>query len=135
MVFVIDGVDECASSGDPKGDFVSVLTEGLVDLPPFVRFILMDRPDEGRIAQLSPMNDLIWLYDLEATSKPYIVSDLGKYFKYRLDRTAQGYWGHDAELDWPGQARRDALVKKSAGLFVWGCNNLRVYAEKNNWLP
>jgi hypothetical protein len=108
VVIVLDALDECAD----YDKILDVLREELSSLPPFFKILITSRP-------LSPIQETFahmahWPVDLSADAGT--AHDIRRVLTQRLSEVAKKY---SLENDWPGKERRDALLRKAGGLFIY----------------
>lgn len=120
VVILLDALDECGSEKERK-DLLDVIRRGLPDLPHFVKFVITSRPDADMRTLFTSMGGLVYPYDLNHQTA-LVDADILTFISMRMQDIALS---HELTADWPGPKRRQALVRRAAGLFVWAstaCN-------------
>jgi hypothetical protein len=129
MIIVIDALDECMDEQNPKHDLLSIITKWFAYLPSFVRLIVTSRPSKRFQAQFMAMGDIVWSYDLGGIDRQIVDNDIALYIKLRLRLIARLHWDSAVDTDWPGQVRRNVLVARAAGLFIWAATACNFVAD------
>jgi hypothetical protein len=115
LVILLDALDECGSERERK-DLLAIIRTGLDTLPHFVKFVITSRPEVDIRAHFMSMGARVQSLDLSSIQSTIVDADILKFVGARMQDIAQLF---ELALDWPGLARRHALVQRAAGLFVW----------------
>lgn len=115
VVFVLDALDECGSEKERK-DLLTLIRNGLADLPDFVKFIISSRPDADIRALFKSMGAQVEFYDLGSLQGSDVDIDILALIRSRMREIAQAY---ELAEDWPGSEKCQALLQEAKGLFIW----------------
>ncbi|KIJ50176.1 hypothetical protein M422DRAFT_160058, partial [Sphaerobolus stellatus SS14] len=131
IVLVIDALDEC---GNEKGrePLMQALLKGFAELPPFIRLLVVSRPEADIRRKLGP-HFSVYPYHLNIDSEANM-KDIPIYLQRRFSeiRNAQEE-GSSLDSDWPGSDSLSVLAQYAAGLFVWAstaCLYIEAYDPK-----
>ena len=124
LVIVIDALDECGSEEDRRL-LMKALPRGLSELPPFIRVIIVSRPeaDIQRVLQTHPS---VFPYAMDIDSGDNR-SDIVIYLRHRFSEIAPS--SGDGST-WPGPENIESLARQAAGLFIWAttaCKYIATY--------
>ena len=117
IVVVLDAVDECGPDLEVRKEFLSACKE-FSDFPPFFKVLITSRPERDIRSTFDSLGTSVRQCNLSNVSNHVVGSDIAKFIGSRLQEMAQQY-PVSLGADWPGNAKRQALVEQSAGLFAW----------------
>ena len=116
ILIVIDALDECGQSG-AREELLRVLASESPRLPPTIRIFITSRAERD-IRSAFATCPHIHVREIDIKS-PTNEKDVQTYIHHQMVRIRlQNEW-LDLSLDWPGQARTDALTLRASGLFIW----------------
>ena len=116
IVLILDALDECGNAR-ARRELISVLSEGLVKLPTFVRTIITSRA-ELDICHAFEHKENVCDIPLETTSE-LTDNDVMAYFRHHMARIRAYNKVLPLTSDWPGPHKMRALGNRACGLFVW----------------
>ncbi|KIL54678.1 hypothetical protein M378DRAFT_92097 [Amanita muscaria Koide BX008] len=116
IVLVIDALDECGIEKD-RAKLLDALSIGFSDLPPFLRVIVVSRP-ETDIKRKFASHPAVYPYHLDIDSAAN-KDDISEFLRHRLNKIRTNNEYLHFTSDWPGEDKINALTERSAGLFVW----------------
>jgi hypothetical protein len=111
-VVVLDALDECAS----PTDLLTAIQRDISKLPSVIKFIITSRPESEVQFSFRQMGSLVRGHDLTGAETVNIERDIRAFISDRMSEVARWF---DLEDGWPGDAQREALVRKAAGSFIW----------------
>jgi hypothetical protein len=118
LIILIDALDECGTERERR-DLLTIIRTGLLDLHPSVKFVITSRPDRDLEASFESMAAAVRSYDLSNHREDFVTRDIEEFITTRMADIARSHRLGPRGHDWPGQLRRDALVQRAAGLFLW----------------
>ncbi|THU76547.1 hypothetical protein K435DRAFT_153723 [Dendrothele bispora CBS 962.96] len=121
LLIVIDALDE----GFNK-DFLTILCEDVLHLPPMIRIFVTSRPDDDIMRYLSPKSSHIYRYPLDIHD-PSNRNDVLIYIRHHLHGIAVRLKLGES---WPTDDVIEELATKSEGLFIWASTVIN-YIEKS----
>ncbi|KAG8845735.1 hypothetical protein FRB96_002273 [Tulasnella sp. 330] len=127
LVLLLDGLDEY--DNDLASKLLSVIGKGLGKLPSAVRLIITSRP-EPHLIQLydrEPLKSSLDIWSLDSEYQEEVRGDIGKYLKETLPAMVWGWVINPS--DWPGEERRNALVRLSQDHWIWVITVARMIAD------
>ncbi|KAG8873699.1 hypothetical protein FRB98_008842, partial [Tulasnella sp. 332] len=133
LIIVPDGVDECEEKYASK--LLELIGRDHHQLPVGVKFFVTSRimPHiwcEMESDSVSPTVEHLSL-DVEGSSG--VDMDIALYFKERLPALIRRYKIKDR--DWPGESKRNELVRMSNKLFIWAATSALLLADPNSRDP
>lgn len=113
-VIVIDAMDECGEAAWDRRELMKVLVAELATLPPTFRWIIASRPENDLRNHLAKPNILSHALTPESDETR---RDIEAMLRHKLTEIIDENQYLDLPVDWPGQARVEALVNYADGNF------------------
>jgi hypothetical protein len=117
IVLVLDALDECT----PSLDILSNIATDISNLPTFFKILVTSRPEPELIAAFDSMGMCVRRCHLSSAT-PTINRDIGIFISEQMKDISRLY---GLSEDWPGPSRREDLVSKAAGSFIWAATAMK----------
>jgi nucleoside-triphosphatase THEP1 len=113
FVIVMDALDECIA----PLEIIENIESDISSLPPAFKIFCTSRPENNLEVAFKALGQRVKEYPLSATDAN-VTRDIRTFITERMKRISRKYDLEDDE-EWPGDERRETLVRKAAGLFIW----------------
>lgn len=124
VLVVIDALDESGGIAERK-DLLQVLSEGSSDLPPFIRFLIVSRPERDISSRFKRSS--VRCEELRVDAKTS-QADITEFIRARLQEVRQENieFLPEALQFWPSDYDIQCLAALAAGLFIWAATACRL---------
>ena len=124
VLIVIDALDESGTEAERK-DLMQALSEGISQLPPFLRLLIVGRRERDILAQFK--NSMIRREELQVNTSTGR-DDIARFIRSRLSeiRDANIEYIPDELKTWPEDGEIDSLVASASGHFIWAATACRI---------
>ncbi|KAF7972326.1 hypothetical protein HWV62_18430 [Athelia sp. TMB] len=130
ILVIIDALDESGTAAE-RERLLQVLSRGVSKLPPFMRLLIVSRPERDIADHFRDSN--IRIYELQTdlqTSRKDITTIIQS--RLRTTRERNKHYLHGTLYNWPSDGDVSALATLASGHFIWAHTACRIISIDDN---
>ncbi|EMD30977.1 hypothetical protein CERSUDRAFT_127686 [Gelatoporia subvermispora B] len=129
VIFVLDGVDECANASDSVPTVLRLLREGTREIP-FLRILIATRPETYILDELRPSEDSDTIHWRDLQKEADIDDDIRLFIEMEFEKCKTA--GQSDLLDRHPDAT-EQLTRLSSGLFIYASTVFKYITQKKHF--
>jgi hypothetical protein len=122
VIVLLDALDECTL----PSAILAPIQADIMGPPSKFRLLITSRPEQVIRKYMEDMGSAVSRYGLNHDLS--VDHDIGAFLKDRLSAVARD---HRLDHDWPGDIRRQSLVQKAGGPFIWASTAVRIIGDED----